>query len=1548
MNQHPESPAATGVEIAIVGMAGRFPGADGIDAFWRNIRDGVESVTTFSDEALDGLGVPADMRADPGYVKAGMVLAGMDQFDAGFFGFSPREAEQLDPQHRVFLETAWQALEHAGYGNGIPQGITGIYAGSGASLYLFRHLLPSVDWRTSDIASLLGLMNGNDQDALVTRAAHKLDLRGPAVAVQTACSTSLTAVHLACRGLLNHEADMVLAGGVWLNLLQDGGYRYQAGAILSPDGHCRAFDAAAAGTVIGSGAGIVVLKRLADALADGDTIHAVIKGSALNNDGAAKVGYTAPSVDGQAEVIMAAQAMAEVPADSIGYIEAHGTGTTLGDPIEMAALTQAFRSGTQRRGCCAIGSVKTNVGHLDAAAGVTGLIKAVMAIKHQVLPPSLNFNQPNPQIDFAQSPFYVNTSLKPWPAEQQPRRAGVSSFGMGGTNVHVILEEAPTQPVSQPTSSDPKAGLLLLRLSTRSVASLDTAASQLADHLMVDACPGLADVAHTLRVGRKRFDHRAVALASDPVDATRVLKERTPSRFFFGQVLSERPTLAFLFPGQGAQHIGMGRDLYEREPVFRDMLNRCCDQLIPRLGLDLRELIYPVCAQEAEAAARLAQTALTQPALFAVEYAMAQLWMHWAGRPDAMLGHSIGEYVAACVAGVLSLEDALEVVAVRGRLLQATQRGAMLAVGLPEAELAACLDLGCDLAAVNAADLCVLSGAVPAIDATERKLAAQGVAVRRLHVSHAFHSALVEPMLGEFEALLSRIPLRTPQIPFLSNLSGRWITSDEARSPAYWVRHVRGTVRFTEGLGELLAKPDRILLEVGPGETLSSLARRHPHAGGSRPILASQCHPNRRELNADQPVRCQAQLWVAGIEAEGLSLVDGAQPKRVPLPTYPFERHSYWIAPPTGAVASRAGVSVNSAAFAPRELADWFYAPVWTRTESPVAPEAALEPAGGSLLVMGDAHGVGARLHQHLQALGRHVVWVERGECFAQLGERRYALRPGERSDFEQLLRGVEAESGRVAGICHLWSLDPGGTPPPPADVLERGFYSLLALAQALDAIRAPDGERQVLLTVVANQLEDVTGTELLCPEKATLLGPCKVIPQEYPNLRCRLLDVELPAANQVAEDRLVRQIAAEMHTPSEDTLVAWRGPHRWLKTFVSVRRDAPVVQRLRKHGVYLITGGLGGVGLALARYLARQWQAKLVLIGRSEVPARERWSTLCALESPATKLSAQLQAVLDLEALGAEVLLLQADAADPLQMAAVRDAASHRFGALNGVIHAAGTDGTGVIADKTRAMVEAVFSAKVWGTRVLMQTLEGQPLDFVLLCSSLASLTGGLGKVDYAAANAYLDGVAAASTRASEVPVFSVNWDGWREVGMAAGMRLAEGVGIGPEQGASVFERIVNGPAEAQAIVSTFDLGVRLNALDAAVLMAPDSMVMGGSSNLSRRHHPRPDLQTAYVAPESELEHGLVNLWRDALGISPIGLHDNLFELGGDSLLVIQLLAKVRGVYGVELHPAAFFRTPTISALAMLVEDRLIADLENTDTNTDATDVGLGEASPA
>jgi phthiocerol/phenolphthiocerol synthesis type-I polyketide synthase E len=728
-------------------------------------------------------------------------------------------------------------------------------------------------------------MLGGDKDFLATRLSYKLNLRGPSFTVQTACSTSLVATHLACRALLGRECDMALAGGVSAVVPQVAGYLYQEGGITSPDGHCRAFDAQAQGTVGGSGVGVVVLKRLSDALAAGDTIHAVIRGTAINNDGSQKVGYTAPGVDGQAGAIAAAQALAGVSPDEIGYVEAHGTGTPLGDPIEIAALTRVFRAGTERQGYCAIGSIKTNLGHLDAAAGIAGLIKTTLVLERGEIPPSLHYREPNPRIDFASSPFFVNAGLRSWaggPEENGPRVAAVSSFGIGGTNAHAVLEQAPA-----PAPSGASRPLQLLALSARSAAALEAATDNLAAHLRRHPEVSLADAAFTLQVGRRLLSHRRVLVAHDAADAATALSARDPERLLTRAAadLGRRP-VAFLFPGQGTQYAGMGRELYEREPVYRAAIDECAGILAPRLdGIDLLSL----------PTARIQETAFAQPALFAVEYALARLWVEWGVQPAAMLGHSLGEYVAACLAGVFSLEDALALVAARGRLMQSLPAGAMLAVPLPEEETLALLSDSLSLAAVNAPSLCVVSGPEVEIEAVRARLAESGLEARRLHTSHAFHSAAMDPILEPFRALVAKTKLQPPRLPYLSNLTGTWIETSQATDPDYWVQHLRQPVRFAAGLAELWREPGRVLLEVGPGRTLSTLVRRQ--SSGLVDAVESMRPPADPGTDEGFLLTALGRLWLAGVDIDWEGFHAHERRRRVPLPLYPFERRRYWLEP---------------------------------------------------------------------------------------------------------------------------------------------------------------------------------------------------------------------------------------------------------------------------------------------------------------------------------------------------------------------------------------------------------------------------------------------------------------------------------------------------------------------------------------------------------------------------------------------------------------------------------------------------------------------------
>jgi phthiocerol/phenolphthiocerol synthesis type-I polyketide synthase E len=863
----------SGLDIAVVGMAGRFPGAADVDEFWRAVLRGEPTVSRFAPDELSAAGVPAEEHGHPDYVPVFGDLADADRFDAGLFGYTPRDARLIDPQQRVFLECAWAALESAGHLTDVEEQFVGIYAATAMSTYLLKNLSNAGPSVGSDYEIALA----NEKDAIATRTAYHLGLRGPAVAVQTACSSSLVAVHLAGQALLAGECDTALAGAAHVRLPIGAGYRYETGGIMARDGVCRPFDAAATGTVGGSGVAVVVLRRLADAVADGDTIHAVIKGSAVNNDGWTKVGYTAPSVVGQVDVIRTAHQAAEVTPETVGYIETHGTGTALGDQVEFAALREVFG----QAGRCALGSVKAVTGHLDVAAGVTGLIKACLAVRHGVVPPSPYFTAPHPDLPMAGDPFFVNAEQAPWPVAAAPRRAGVSSFGIGGTNAHVVVEQAPVV-----AAAEHRPGEHVLVLSARTGQALARARERLRDHLVADG-PALADVAYTLRRTRRRFDHRLAVVARDRAEAARALADESTVDMAVGEVTDG--SVAFLLPGQGAQHAGMGEELYRTEPVFREQVDACADMLTPHLGLDLRAVLYRDSDDDL-----LRQTRITQPALFTVEYALARLWAHRGIRPAALVGHSIGEYVAACLAGVFSLPDALAIVAARGELMQSTQPGAMLSVSLPHEELAARLPRGVELAAVNAPRLCAVAGPRDAIAAVASELRGNGIACRELRTSHAFHSASMEPITAAFADHVARFDLRAPTIPLLSNVTGDWVSEQDVRDPKYWARQLREPVRFDDCARRLLAG-HLALLEVGPGATLTTLVRQHP--GADARSTASLPGPKDRQTDRVAMAAALGRLWLAGVDVDWDRAAPSEGCRRVPLPTYPFQRERHWVEP---------------------------------------------------------------------------------------------------------------------------------------------------------------------------------------------------------------------------------------------------------------------------------------------------------------------------------------------------------------------------------------------------------------------------------------------------------------------------------------------------------------------------------------------------------------------------------------------------------------------------------------------------------------------------
>jgi acyl transferase domain-containing protein len=1499
--------------IAIVGLTCRFPGAANVDEFWRNLVAGKESISTFSDEELAASGLDvAALRKNPNYVAARGIVPDPEMFDALFFGISAKEAEVTDPQQRLFLEASWEALENAGYDPEREDSSIGVYAGMGRLTYYTKNLNSR-----PDVVEMVGermLSLGNDPDYLATRVAYKLNLKGPAINVGTACSTSLVAVCQACQGLLNYQCDLALAGGVSVLVPQRSGAYYQDGGIFSPDGHCRPFDARGQGTVFSDGVGIVVLKRLEDALKDGDQIFAVIKGSGLNNDGSDKVGFTAPSVDGQAEAIVMAQAEAGFDPATISYVECHGTATPIGDPIEIAALTQAFRERTSGKNFCAIGSVKSNIGHLGAAAGVAGLIKTVLALKHQKLPPSLHFTQPNPKIDFAASPFFVNSKLTEWKAGPTPHRAGVSSFGLGGTNAHVVLEEAPV-----PEASSPSREWQLLLLSAKSESALDAATANLCGHFKANPGLNLADAAFTLQAGRKAFDHRRILVCHDMTDAIQALDTRDPKRIATRVGDAQIPSVVFMFSGQGAQYVNMGVDLYRTESVFKEEVDRCSEILLPGLGMDLRQVLYPAAGKEKEAEELLTQTRITQPALFTIEYALATLWMSWGVKPAALIGHSIGEYVAACLAGVFRLEDALALVVQRGQLMQNMPRGSMLAVPMQEDELQKMLPATLSLATLNGPSQCVVSGPTPEVEAFLAALKASGKIGTLLHTSHAFHSAMMDPVLQPFAKCVSNMKRGQPKIPFLSNLTGTWIADADAVDPQYWAKHLRHTVRFSDGVKELLKEPNRVLLEVGPGTTLTSLARRQLEQPAQATVLSSMRHVQERQSDVAVILGTLGRLWMSGQEVDWPAFYAHERRRRVSLPTYPFERRRYWI---EGMRQGQVATNAQSAVQRNSNLADWFYIPSWKRSE---LPDGMAQNNRLNWLVFADECGLACKLIEKLEFLKQDVVCVKVGDYYGKTGEARYTINPNRREDYTALISELHALAKVPQKILHFWSVS---NEQDLEQTQNLGLHSLLFLAQAL-------GEKNVTahvqMDVVSNNIHMVTGQESVCPAKATVLGACKVIPLEFLNIHCRSIDILIPEAGTAAEAKLVGQLLVEVCSEPSDRIVACRGDYRWIEAFeaVHLEKSGDVAPRLKQGGVYLITGGLGGIGLSLAQFLATSVVAKLILIGRSVFPAKDQWQQWLTAHGDQDEVSRKIKILSGMEAAGAEIMIADADVSNLKQMRKVIVEAEGRFGRINGVIHAAGVaDYAGVIMRRTREATAEVLASKVKGTLVLDELLGRSELDFLVLCSSISDVFHyvAFGQVGYVAANEFLDAFSYCKKATNRGYTVTINWNAWSEVGMAEKARTrkatreksvpdtaALGNFLSPSEGVEVFNRVL-GHAFQRVVVCATDLEVLRKGLPSPT--APQ----GVAQEISRPQadkHPRPQVGIAFMAATNEVERALAGIWQGLLGIEEIGVHDNFFDLGGDSLLLMRVQVKIAEALHVELSSAEMFEHPTISTLA-------------------------------
>ncbi|CAM2010578.1 type I polyketide synthase [Acanthopleuribacter pedis] len=1478
----PESYEPGENDIAVVGLACRFPGAADRNAYWDNLQNGVASVTELSDEALLAAGVPRAAFESPDYVRKAAILPDIDRFDAAFFGITPGEAEHMDPQHRLFLETAWHALEHAGVDPDRAEGPIGLFAG--AAMNTYGRL--QADGGMLDLTRFYAHALGNDKDFLPTRTAYKLNLKGPALCVQTACSTSLTAVHLACQSLLAGESDLALAGGVALMVPQTVGYHYQPGMILAKDGVCRPFDAAASGIIGGNGVGVVALMRVQDARDQGKPMYAVVKGIAVNNDGAAKVGFTAPAVEGQARVIDEALAMADVDPDSIGLIEAHGTATPLGDPIEVAALTKVFRAQTDRVGYCALGSVKSNFGHLNTAAGIAGFIKAVLALHHRTLPPSLHFETPNPKLNLATSPFFVNTRKQAWhTAAGKPRRAGVSSFGIGGTNVHAVLEEA-----SKPRPSTAAGGPYLLPLSAHDPAALTALAATTAAALDHPACD-LSAAAQTLSLGRKPMAHRTFAVAASGPDAALRLRAAVPTH-----TDAHQGEIAFLLPGQGAQMPGMARDLNEF-PVFRETLARTLAAARPHLDTDLAPLLF--CARDdAEAVASLRQTRLAQPALFAIGVAMAAQWRAWGVEPTLLLGHSLGEYTAACLAEVFSLEDGMGLVCERARLMQNMPPGAMLAVPLAEIDVAAHLGAGIELAAVNGPKSAVLTGEPAALTTLQQQLQARGLNAVKLHTSHAFHSHHTEALRAPFAAALSKVTLKPPRLPMMCNLTGKRLSDSEAVSPDYWLTQMRKPVRFNDCLRTLLSTPRCLLLEIGPGATLAGLAQNHPRFGTGHTALATMPHAKSQTDGTTFVLESLGKTWCAGVDLNWEAL-HGDQPRRtLALPAYPFQRKRFWW--PQGSPAPSTETTTQTT-----PSYDLF-APTWTKLIEP--PQANAKPGLWWLVTNGRRRA--PRFLEDAEADGHRIVLFSQGDGFQKIATDRFAVNLAAAGAQDALLATM-AQIGTPEQIVFCSDLDLGAEQDPtdpnhgPMDGALKVYENMAELLRSVTNLPKTEHGHPTQITLLTRGLENVTGREPLFPHQAPLIGLLRVAVQEVPDLKVRFLDLD-------PEDDRGELLYELLKSQSPARHLAQRGQTFWART-IQPAPPRPQTPFRAEPGLYLITGGTGGVGAALAEVLAGPG-VTLLLTGRTALPGLDGTTQADADSDDPT--ARALAAVKRLRDAGAEVVTAQADVTDRAAMTQLIEAWERRGRRVRGVIHAAGGARVQTIAAGNSG--NWAREPKIAGTLVLGELFARRPLDWMVLCSSMAAELGGIGLADYAAANAFLDAFAEWRDSRFAGRTMSINWDGWHNTGQS---RTAPGtpVGMPPQRGQALFAGLLQKPL-TRVWVTTTDIEQRRNRAAAGLTRDPDETP---APSAKRGSHPRPPLANPYVAARNPLETLLADTWAAQLGLEQVGIHDNFFDLGASSFLAVQVHAALRGPLQKlptppkTLRVSDFFEYPTIAQLA-------------------------------
>lgn len=1478
----------TGLEIAVIGMSIKCPGANSITDYWENLLEGKESIKRLTKEELLERGVSEENIENPNYINASGAMDDYESFDANFFNYLHHEAIHLDPQTRLFHEITWEALEDAGCNPDAYPGMIGMFVGVplNAMWKVHSSLAKNDTGLSSYYIEIL-----NSKDNLPMLISNKLNLQGPSFSLNTACSSSLVAVHQACRAILTGDCNVAVAGGITLDSNAKGGYYYEDGLIFSPDGHCRPFDTDANGTIFSEGAGAVVLKKLSEAIKDGDHIYGIIKGSAINNDGNRKLGYMSPSIDGQIECARKALIMSKVESDSISYIEAHGTGTKLGDPVELKALEQAYRLPSGKK--CAIGSVKSNVGHLDVASGVAGLIKVLLSLDQKKIPASINFKKGNENIDFNKSPFYINDTLKSWKqTDENPLRAAISAFGIGGTNAHIILEEAQDKAVTDVIAAP------LFVFSAKTKKSLESYIEKYIKYLSKEnGLANLSDLAYSLAVGRKDFDYKLSITCSDKNDLIARLNEAI-TKDLISEPAKDEHSIVFMFSGQGSQYKAMGKEMYDNIPFFRLWIDKGLEVLESLSDEDFRQFIFLTTETEG-----FEDTKYVQPLLFVFEYAIAQYLMHLGIMPKFMIGHSVGEYVAAALADVFSYEEGLMLMVERGKLMNALPKGAMLSVALSYETVQDYLEDGLSIASINGPDQVVVSGDLSKIEALSEVLESKGITNIKLRTSHAFHSAMMDPILEDFRLVLKKINLKEPKMPYVSNLTGALVQAGEVTSETYWLDHLRHAVRFSEGIHTLINLNANVFLELGPGKTLTALLRQNiANVKGLLAInmIATKDYDAGADFHFTEKI---GQLWTNGVKINWISYYAGKHHRKIPMPTYAFEKTQYQVV--VGNFDSIKENGFQNAKPEKKEILDSFYIPSWKKTYLVKNGD---EPLKGCGLFFSEECDFSEQLKDTFTEKQSDLLIVKRGNAFSKISEKCYEMNPNDPNDYKQLFADLENREIIPEYILYNWkskediilsdkiSLD--------ENVL--GFYCIQNILKGLITTDRLKNSKIILLT---EALYQVVNTEYISTKHAVTSGLLKVISQEMPSVFACIIDIDLNEKKHLAT--LPESIYNEVTYNNTDKTVALRNSTRWVQYIEDIHIKKRESTKLKQKGVYLITGGLGHMGYTIACHLLEQYNANLILIGRTALPSESEW-TDAVLES-----NSKVYHMNQLLKRSGNVAYFCTDINDQNRFETFMATAEAKFGPVNGVIHTAGILHSDYFMhcdkiDIVKALEQ--IAPKLHGTKTLYSYFKDRDLDFAWLSSSLSSFLGGMGIASYCSGNIFMDTFV--TQQAKESPNWiSVNLD------YLNFNDQKEKKSINKNELIEAFEASLELDGINQVIVAKGNIHERFKkyVLD-KLEIEPDSVEVE-KSKVNRN-----SITSHYIEPSSDTEIRLLEIWSSFLNINNIGVVDDFFELGGDSLKGMGLLKLIMNEFGVKINLVELFDNPSIKTLAFKIDKELSA----------------------